>query len=396
MQATNVLSWQLATTGSSTFTEETFPPLDNHPLRETWIIKSSDGNEVIARLPGAVIAAIPAYWVLGSEEFSAVPGGMTAAVLTAISVSLFALTLRDRLARRDVAISSLIFGLSTPVWSVAADGMWPHTITVFGICGMSWAASRERWWLVGLFGGVAIWGRLHVAIIVALVGLWVGLKRRDVSVVWRVGIGSSALLALTSVWSKSLYGSWSLTASYGIAVGDNPFNTEGSGLANQLGFLVSLDRGLLVWTPIIVLLAPALSRNWRSLPDWSRSLVWGGIAYTVVQGMRNPFGGADSFYGYRLTLELLACPSPALAMSSPLMGRYARLAFGPVLAFQTLVISVGAVSGNLGSLAEDAWATHTLLSGLAQVPLFLFGFLVACVCIGLLGQRILSDPALEK
>lgn len=394
--ATNVLSWQLATTGNATFTENTFPPLDTHPSRATWITESSDGSEVIGRLPGGVVAAIPAYWVLGGDEFSQVPGGITAAVLTALSVTMFALTLRDHLSTRDAALASLAFGLATPVWSVAADGMWPHTVTVFGICGMAWASSRRRWWLVGLFGGVALWGRLHATIIVAILGLWVGLKRRDVSLVVRVGLASGVLLALASLWTKWLYGSWNPTAVYGLAVGDNPFNGGGNSLVNQLGFWVSLDRGLLVWSPIIVLLVPAMARNWRNLPDWSRSLAWGGLVYTVVQGLRNPFGGGDSFYGYRLTLELLACLSPALALSSPYMGRYARRAFGPVLAFQAIVISIGAGSGNLGSLAEDAWTTHTLLSMLGKQPVVLGGFLAACVVIGLLAQRIWSEPAMRN
>ena len=48
-------------------------------------------------------------------------------------------------------------------WSVAANGLWPHTLTVLGISGMAWAAARDRWWLVGLFGGVVVWGRLHAA-----------------------------------------------------------------------------------------------------------------------------------------------------------------------------------------------------------------------------------------
>ena len=33
----HVLAWQLATTGDPTYTEGTYPPLDNHPLRDQWI-----------------------------------------------------------------------------------------------------------------------------------------------------------------------------------------------------------------------------------------------------------------------------------------------------------------------------------------------------------------------
>lgn len=398
VNATNVLSWQLATSGDSTFTEDTFPPLDQHPSRATWIIESADGGEVVARLPGAVVAAIPAYWLLGEDQFSAMPGAVTAAVLTAVAVMLFAAAIRTRMPLRNAALASLVFALTTPVWSVAADGMWPHTVTVLGLCGMAWAASRERWWLVGLFGGVAIWGRLHTVVIVALVGLLVGLARRDPAVVVRVAVPSSILLALESLWTKALYGFWNPMAPYGLGVGDNPFNTAGggSGLVNQLGFWVAPGRGLLVWSPLILLLLPALARSWRLLPDWSKALLWGGIAYTVVQGMRNPFEGGDSFYGYRLTLELLASAAPALALSVTLMGRLARAAFGPVLTFQTLVIAVGAVHSGVASPADEAWTRHTLLSVLVEMPVLLGGLVVTSLVIGILGQRIWSNPSLEK
>ena len=396
VRGSNVLSWQVATTGSSTYTEDTYPPMEDHPLRDSWIAEKPDGSEVIGRLPGAVIAAIPAYFLLGGNEFSLGPGSATAAVLTAISVFLFATTLRGRLRRREVALSSLTFGLATPVWSVAADGLWTHTITVLGICGMAWAANKERWWLVGLFGGIAIWGRLHVAIIVALFGLLVGIRRRDVGIVLRVGLGSGIHLALQSAWTKCVYGSWNPASAYGLSVGDNPFNTDGIGLVNQLGFWVSPDRGLLVWSPIIILLVPAMGRNWGRLPDWSRALVWGGLIYTLLQGMRGSFGGGDAFYGYRLTLELLTCAAPALALSAHRMGRYARMAFGPVLVFQALVISVGAIMEKVASSAEKVWTTHTLLSALAQQPVALIGFLVGCLGIGFVAQRIWNDPRLKE
>jgi alpha-1,2-mannosyltransferase len=392
----NLLSWQLATTGSSTYVDGTYPPLDAHPLRDAWIADSSDGREVIGRLPGAVIAAIPAYWAFGGSDFSTVPGGATAALLSAISVLLFALTVRDRLRAREAALASLIFGLSTPVWSVAADGMWTHTITVLGLCGMAWAANSNRWWLVGLFGGVAIWGRLHVAVIVAVVGVLVGATRRDPWIVVKVGLSSGTLLALQCVWTEFVYGSWNPTSAYGIALGDDPFTTEGLGIVNQLGFWVSPDRGLLVWSPILLLLLPPLVRKWRQLPDWSTALVWGGLLYLVVQGMRSGFAGGDSFYGYRLTLELVACAAPALAFSAHAMGSWARNIFGPVLVFQTLVISVGAIDGRVASPAQAAWTRHTLLSALANYPVLLVGFLFTSAAIGVLLQRIWANPQLRS
>ena len=111
---------------------------------------------------------------------------------------------------------------------------------------------------------------------------------------------------------------------------------------NHLGFWVSPDRGLFVWTPVVLLLLPALVRSWRSLPDWSRALAMGGLAYTLVQLTFNRFSGGDIFYGYRLGLELLAAVTPALALSSPALGSLGRRLVGPVLGLQLFVIFLGA------------------------------------------------------
>lgn len=389
--ATNVLSWQLATLGDPGFGPHTYPPLDEHPGRAIWVIATADGGESIGRSPGAVLAALPAYWAIGGP-FSLLPGAITAAILTALSAVLLAVALARRMALRDAALATFVFALGTPVWSVAADGMWPHTITVLGTCGMAWAAGRERWFLAGILGGVVLWGRLHAALIVAVFGVLVGLRRRDLALTARVAAGSGLLLAVQCVWTRWIYGSFNPLSSYDTGPFEDYVGTHGIDVVNHLGFWVSPDRGLLVWSPILLVLIPSLVREWRHLPDWSRALLLGGLAYTLMQGFLNRFSGGDSFYGYRLTLELLACATPALAFASPGMGWVARRLAATVLALQTFVISAGAVNGRLGSPAEDVWRTHTFFAEFVGRPLLLLVFLTICVLAGILGQRIWSNP----
>ena len=93
-------------------------------------------------------------------------------------MTLFYLCIRTYLSQTHALVSALALGFTTPVWSVSADGLWPHTLTGLGLAGMAWAAARDRWWLVGLLASVAIWGRIHLAVIAAVVGLLVGWSRR--------------------------------------------------------------------------------------------------------------------------------------------------------------------------------------------------------------------------
>ena len=91
---------------------------------------------------------------------------------------------------------------------MAANALWPHTVTVLGICGMAWAASRNRWWLVGMFGGIALWGRLHAAIIVAVLAVGVAVVRRQPGIVLKAGALSVAALGLVGVWTHWVFGTW--------------------------------------------------------------------------------------------------------------------------------------------------------------------------------------------
>lgn len=393
--ATNVLSWQIATTGDPTYGPATYPPIERHPGRDIWVVETGNGAEVIGRSPGAVIAAVPAYWI-GGSAFSLASGAVTAALLTALATFLLALALLDHMPRREAVLATLVLALGTPLWSVAADGMWPHTITVLGICGMAWAAGRERWWLVGVMGGVVLWGRLHAAVVVAVFGLLLGLQRRDPRPTARVAGGSVAMMALQCLWTQRIYGSWNPMSSYDTGPFEDYAGTHGLDLVNQLGFWVSPDRGLLVWSPLILVLLPALVRGWRGLPDWSRALMWGGLAYTLLQGFLNRFSGGDTFYGYRLTLELVACAAPAFALTAHHMREPARLLFAPVLALQTFVISAGAVNGRLGSPAEDVWRTHTFFSELVPQPVLLTAFVAISLAAGVLGRRIWNEPTVSR
>jgi hypothetical protein len=395
----------IARTGDPVPDISDFPALDDNIIRETWIVETADGREAVGRAPGVIAASVPAYWLLGPDGVTAIPGGIAAALLTAGTVTLLFFTLQRRIRTRHALLASLLFGLTTPVWSVAADGMWPHTLTCFGIIGMAWAAdqppkrargadgdseaagqseashcergqSAQWWWLVGLFGGVALWGRLHAALLCSVVAVAVALVRRQPAIVARVGIVSGAMLGLMSLWTHWMYGTWDPSSGY--RAGDFTGNavSNAADIGNFLGFWIAPDRGLLVWTPLIVVLAPALVRGWKELPDWSRALLWAGVAYLLVQGLLVRFSGGDQFYGYRTSLELLACATPALALSAHHMGRLARRAFVPVAVLQLVMITPGAVVDGFYLKVAHVWHRNAFVWGPLDRPL-LWGLLVA-------------------
>lgn len=393
--STHLASWQFAR-GTPYLDQIVFPPLEEHPGRDIWVVTLDNGRELVGRSPGAVALAVPAYALLGTGDFSLAPGALTAAALTATSIALFAAAVQRFRPRREAALAALALGLTTPMWSVAANGMWPHTVTTLGLCGMAWAATlpdRRRWWLVGLFGGVVLWGRLHAALIVAVLGLYVAWRERSWRPVWQVGGPSAALLVAQTAWTRWFYGSWNPVSAYNTDPFSDFAGDHRLDVVNQLGAWVSPDRGLLVWTPLVLVLAAALVRSWSSLPAWSRGLVYGGLAYSLLQGVLNRFSGGDSFYGYRLMLEFLCCLAPALALSASSMGPLARRIFAPVLALQAIAISAGAVNGELGLLHEDAWRANSFVAALGGQVWLALAVVAIAAAMGTLGRRIWNDAA---
>lgn len=383
-------AWRIAETGQP-WLDDGDGEVSDIVRDDTWVTENSDnGRPVASRSPGVVAAAVPASWiaqqVLRQTEFTLAPQAMTAALLTAAAMALFFLALRTQLTHRQSLLAVLILGCATPVWSVAANALWPHTLTVLGVTGMAWASSQRRWVLVGLLGGVALWGRLHTTLIVASVGLGVSAYRRQARPALLVGTASLLAMALASAWSLWVYGSWLPSGGYRAnplnnAVSGAYSNDEGGYLINLAGFLVSPGFGLLVWTPVLLLCVPAVVRGWRYCPDWSKSLVIGGVVYTLFQVRINTFTGGQGFYGYRHGIELLLCLAPCIAFSLHRAGRWVRAALPPLVALQFAVIALGSVfdGGFVGF--EEAWQANAFALVVRAEPSI--GVLAALVTVGL-------------
>ena len=110
--------------------------------------------------------------------------------------------------------------------------------------------------------------------------------------------------------------------------------------------------------------------------------MWGGLAYTVLQGVLNRFSGGDVFYGYRLGLEMLACATPALALSTPRMGTVARVLFGPVIGLQLLAIAWGAVKDTAYLPFDQAWHHNAFEVAVTHGGVGMWPAVVLAVAIG--------------
>lgn len=391
--------WRIATSGEPWLEDVDLTDLRYDYIEPPlWIGESDHGHEVVFRSPGITAVSVLGY--VGADEepagFRIRPAGIVAAVLTWVAVLLMWSALHPRIGRRTATGVAAVLALGTPVWSVAADAIWPHTLTVLGLAGMAWAASRERWLLAGVLGGVGLTGRLHLSLAVGVLGLGVGLARRTPRVTALVAAGSLPFLGLAALWSRWLYGQWDPAGGYpqADAYAERAASTSlVDTLVNEAGLWVSADRGFLVWTPVALLLLPALVRSWREQPDWARVMVLGGLVYTLVQGLMNDFAGGSAFYGYRLTLELLLSLTPALAFALPHAGRVARALLPAVAGLQVGATALGAVFDSPGLPLERAWTGNAFVDLLGDVPALLVPWLLCGVLGVVLARFAARRPA---
>lgn len=393
----NMVSWNIANTGSPDVRLTDFPGFNGLSTRGGWLVHDAHGHEMIGRAPGVIAASIPAYLLAGRGAFSVVPGALTAALLTAAAMA-WLFWLLDRLVPTRVALQAvLVLGFTTPVWTVAADALWPQSLTLLGMVGMAVCARSDRWWLVGFWGGFAATGRLHVAIVCLVLAVGCSWQRRRWAPMLQAGAVGLLWLGTISLWTHWMYGKWDPTSGYVASRFVDYATGHRFDVVNLLGFLISPHRGLLVWTPVLLLLLPALVRGWRNLPDWTRWLAVGGGLYLLVQGMLNRFSGGFFFYGYRLPLEALVCLTPALVLSRDHCRRVARALFGPLVILQGALVIPGALT-DLYTPPVDSWTTNALWYWFTRKPAAIAGLVLAsglmtALAVRLAGARTVTEPA---
>jgi hypothetical protein len=369
---TNFASWRLAVEHSPNIDGVPLRFVNDSPVRWVWVQDAPNGHTVITRAPGAVWAGIPAYLLMSPSSMTLVPGALTAALMMAWATVLVYRAIGSLMADWQAVGAALVFAFTTPVWSVAANSLWPQTVTLLGIALLAWAAAHERWWLMGVAGAMVVSARPHAGLVVAILGLTLAWQARRPGIAVRVAVPGAVMLALMSWWTQWVYGSWNPMVLFGAGafqqVQQSVFDVP-----NQIAMWVAPDRGIIVYTPVLLLLLPTVVRVWRAMPTWTSTLLVAGLVYTVVQAAMIDFTGGWPVYGYRYGLEFLACATPAFAFAASRAGARTRRLLGPVLAVQFTVIALGAVVEHAALDYSEAWVDNAfvraMLEGFPTLPI---------------------------
>jgi hypothetical protein len=287
---------------------------------------------------------------------------LAASLLVAAAVALAYLTVRQRLSRRLSVIVALGVGLGTGYWSSASQTLWQSETAVFGLSLAVLLLSRpaetirfEPAVALGAALALALTARPQIAPSVAVLLLgtaWRLKPRASVVVFVIVGAAAGALAITNTRWFGHPLGALPLLTSVNADVHDTG-RTFAIGAGGYLGLLVSPSRGLLIFSPVVLVafagVGAAIRGRASRLEFWC---VLAAAAQFLVYGSYSVWWGGHTF-GPRYMIDVLPLLVPLAALT---LARQRSFVWNDVaalaLAWSVLVAATGAFC-----YPNDAWNT---------------------------------------
>jgi hypothetical protein len=279
---------------------------------------------------------------------------LTASLLTAAAVALvFASTARHT-SVRTAAIVALGLGLGTNLWPLASRSLWQLETVVFGF-----ALSLFSWWrpphetrrrhVVLGAAGLALTGATRMetspAIAILLVGLRLRLGVRRAAPAWLI-VGVVAAVVMTSqwMWFGSVLGAKMILQRSGLEAHGVTSTISSTPWIGALGLLISPSRGLLIYSPIVLVAVAGLSRAWRDARGTGdRWWTFAAILQFAGYACYSMWWGGDT-YGPRYLVDALVplVPAGAAGATWVTVHRWRKIVGIAAFCWSVLVAATGA------------------------------------------------------
>jgi hypothetical protein len=264
----------------------------------------------------APLYVLPAWWLASAgvpyddvraRVLEVVMEHVSAATLTALSAALLFLALGRLTTRRWALTLTLLYALGTSTWSIASQALWPHalselTLVLLSLVLLSAAPTRAQLVGAGLVAALMVANRPQMLAFAALAAGFVAVHHRRHLLAF---VALPALMALgLAAYNRAIF--TSLTGGYG-GLGA----LRGAPAQGIAGMLISPNRGLLVYTPLMLFAFWGGVRLWRvaGVPVWMRWLSLGVLAHVFMHASFRAWWGGYT-YGPRYFTDVL----PALTM----------------------------------------------------------------------------------
>ena len=251
-----------------------------------WIKR---GDRLVSRYPvaTAVLATAPlAPFILAGVRPSRFTEEAAAAVLAAAMVAFLYAAMRRLTSERGAALACAVFVFGTGVVPLLGHSLWQHTGAALCFAVAAWALlslhGNARAAVAGFAAGAAVACRHVDAILAAGFLLALAAEDRD----WPKAFAAAALpVALAAAYNVAMFASPFATG-YGAEAAGGWMRTWYDILEGETGILFSPARGLLVYSPVLLLAIAALLRPPDGVlcPRGLRVIGWTVLAYTAVMG----------------------------------------------------------------------------------------------------------------
>lgn len=277
----------------------------------------------------------------------------TAALIAAVSVLAVTVLAHDRLrgharTRRRLAVTvGAVFALGTSVWSIASRGLWQHGPSVLFVTVALIATGRIDDPLAsdprrriryaaaaGAAAALAVAIRPTNAILLGLIALWIAWRRTRTLPAFALGT-----IAVLGPWTLVTALSYHrLLQAYGSASRLSIHRAYGEALAANL---VSPARGLLIFSPIVLLAIPGTILAFRR-PGGPDALEWISLIvlpvhWLVISAYGENWIGGDS-YGPRFFTDVLPF---IIILSIPAVQALAAMAPGATKRVVIVAVVIG-------------------------------------------------------
>lgn len=266
---------------------------------------------------------------------------ISASLVAAAAVAAFHFLLRRRLDARDALLLTVAFAFATNTWSTSSQALWQHGLAelllIGAIAALDGEPTARRSLAVGTLLALLAANRSLDALLAVPLGL-LALWRAPRRIAW-LALPVLAIGGLTLA-----YNLWAFDALSGGYVGVSskaffsfPF---WSGLA---GLLVSPGKGLLVYSPFLLVLLASVRRSFPEAPERRRlsAALWVAIAMQIGIYARTDYR-AGFCYGPRFLLDLVPALVFVLAPALPSFSRPRRRLLAAGIAAGVFIQAVGA------------------------------------------------------
>ncbi len=273
---------------------------------------------------------------------------LAAALLAALSATVLFLALCALTTETWALALALLYALGTSTWSISSQALWAHGLSevcLAMLCLLLPRRSRSWQWIaaIGIVCSIMVWNRPQMAPFAAMTSLFLLTLDRRVA----IPLAAAALVSGGALIAYNLWALGNVFGGYGsLGHFSNPL------LAGLAGLTISPNRGLFVFTPIVVFALWGIVEVWRRGDElrWLRYLTVALGAHVVIYAKFDEWW-AGYTYGPRYFTDVLPLLFVLVAYGLAPIWR-----FGAVRVVATVLAAWGVFVQAVGVYAaDDGW-----------------------------------------